>query len=149
MSYWDDFDAQVGNVNLAQDAAEWALTAMACVAYADGEASEEEIERAETLVKNSKIISGVLGPDQGGQFFHQVLMALQVNPSGELEFQKARLADMSGRVTNQEDKDAAFHTLISMATADREISVAEHKMLTELKELIGSNVMVPMPQVQC
>jgi tellurite resistance protein len=149
MSTWDTFDERVGSVLVAQDVAEWSLAAMACVAYADGVAHEAEIARAEELVRHSSAIAGALGPDQGIQFFHQVLMALELNPERELEFQKVRLGVMASRITDQEQRDAAFFTLIAMATADRDVTASEHALLVELKALIGSKVMVPMPQVQC
>ncbi len=149
MSYWDDFDARVGNINLSSEAGEWAVVAMACVAHADGEAKEEEIERAAKLVKNSKVIKDTLGTDQARMLFDHELQALEVNPAGELEFQKTRLKEMAKKIASQEDRDAAFFTLISMATADHNITSAEYALLQELKAGVGSNVMVPMPQVQC
>ena len=149
MSYTDDFDARLGNINLAPEAGEWAVVAMSCVAFADGDADEAEIARAEKLVVGSQVIQKTLGTDQARRLFDHELQALQVNPVGELEFQKARLRDMAGRITIQEDRDAAFFTLVSMATADREVSPAEYKLLVEFKEVIGSNVMIPMPQVNC
>lgn len=149
MEYWDNFDQKLGNVTLGPEAGEWAVVAMACVAYADLETNEEEIARAATLIEKSAVISQTLGADQAKRLFDHELQALQLNPAGELSFQKARLREMASSIITQEDRDAAFFMLVSMATADRQITVPEYKILQEFKEMVGSKMMIPMPQVQC
>jgi uncharacterized tellurite resistance protein B-like protein len=65
----------------------------------------------------------------------------------ELEAIMDGLRDLAGRVSSQEHRDHAFQTLISIATADHNLAPSEYKLLIELRNMIGSTVIVPLPHV--
>ena len=83
----------------------------------------------------------------GEQLFHDTIERLKGAPEQELELIKKDLKDLAALIKAQEHRDQAFHTLLVIATADHEIKASEHRLMTELKELIGSTVMVPMPSI--
>ncbi len=147
MGNWDDLDAVLTGVDLDQDAGEWAVTAMACVAYADGNAAESEIDKAREIVSKTSVIRDSLGPAFGEQLFMDTIARIQASPDTEIEQLKSDLTRLAGRIKAQQHRDHAFQTLVVIATADHEILPAEYQLMVELKELIGTEVMVPMPQV--
>lgn len=138
-----------GQVELSQDAGEWSVTAMACVAMADGKVVDAEVERVRALVKQTAIISETLGPEFGEQRFGDVVERLSADPRGEMEHVKRELRDLADRIADPGQKDAAFQTLITVACADRQIAGSERALLLELKELLGTDVLVPEGLVPC
>ena len=147
MSNWDDLSAALEGVQLSQEAGEWAVTAMACVAYADGSLEHREVKQAKALVARTAVISDSLGPAFGEQLFMDIIERIRPDPETELAALMEHLKTLAAAIWKQEDKDAAFQTLLVIATADQQIEVNEYKMMLELKEIIGSNVMVPMPHL--
>ena len=147
MSNWDDLEAELTGVELGREAGEWAVIAMACVAFADGSADESELAKAREIVRRASVITKSLGSEFGEQLYRDTIERIRSSPEAELEFLKQELGELAGRITEQRHRDDAFHTLVVIATADHRIEVAEHKMMLELKELIGSEVMVPMPHI--
>jgi len=138
-----------GEVELSQEAGEWAVVAMACMAMADGVVVDAELERARELVKSTAIISDTLGPEFGEQRFVDIVERLTTDPAAEMEHVKEELRDLAGRIAEQDQRDAAFQTLISVASADREIAPAERQLMIALKEILGTTILVPEGLVSC
>jgi tellurite resistance protein len=147
MSNWDDLDAALQGVELGEEAGEWAVTAMACVAYADGSADERELAKAREIVTKTAVIRDSLGPSVGEQIFHDRIARLSADPAGELQRTKAELARLASQIQSQEHRDHAFQTLLVIATADHEVQVSEYKLMAELKEMLGTEIMIPMPSI--
>jgi uncharacterized tellurite resistance protein B-like protein len=147
MGNWDVLDTELQGKDLGRDAGEWAVTALACVVFADGRTDERELERAKEIVSKVAVIRDSLGPVLGEQLFLDTVVRLGRSPVEELAAVKEELRALAGRVASQEHRDHAFQTLISIATADHSIAASEHRLLTELRQMIGSNVMVPLPHV--
>ena len=147
MGNWDILEGALEGKDLGREAGEWAVTALACVAFADGKADERELERAREIVSSVAVIRDSLGPVLGEQIFLDTVVRLGRAPVTELAAIKDTLRDLAGRVTSQEHRDHAFQTLISIATADHNLAPSEHRLLTELRNMIGSTVIVPLPHV--
>jgi uncharacterized tellurite resistance protein B-like protein len=147
MGNWDVLDTELQGKDLGRDAGEWAVTALACVVFADGRTDERELERAKEIVSKVAVIRDSLGPVLGEQSFLDTIVRLGRSPVEELATVKSELRDLASLVTSQEHRDHAFQALISIATADHSIVEAEHRLLIELKEMIGSNLMVPLPHM--
>ncbi len=129
---------------LEQAAGEWAIIAMACVAFADRELEESEVARATELVSTTAVIRDTVGPAFGAQLFSDTVERIKASPGEETEFLMDELRELASRILNQETRDNAFQTLLSIATADHQIEPRERDLLNKLKENIHSNVMVPM-----
>lgn len=147
MGNWDVLDAALQGVELGEEAGEWAVTAMACVAYADGSADERELSKAREIVAGTAVIRDSLGASVGEQIFHDTISRLSQDPVGELARTKETLTRLAGQISNQEHRDHAFQTLLVIATADHEIQVSEYELMSELKEMLGTEIMLPMPHV--
>jgi uncharacterized tellurite resistance protein B-like protein len=147
MGNWDVLESELQGKDFGRDAGEWAVTALACVAFADGKTDERELDRAREIVAKVAVIRDSLGPVLGEQIFLDTVARLGRSPVTELEAIKDQLRDLAGRVTSQEHRDHAFQALISIATADHDLAPSEHRLLTELRNMIGSTVIVPLPLV--
>lgn len=147
MGNWDILDNELQGKDLGRDAGEWAVTALACVAFADGKADERELARAKEIVSRVAVIRDSLGPVLGEQIFLDTVVRLGRSPVEELAAIKDDLRDLAGRVTTQEHRDHAFQTLISIATADHDLAPSEYRLLTELRDMIGATVIVPLPHL--
>lgn len=148
MGNWDDLEAELHDIDLVRDAGEWAVIAMACVAFADGSADEDELAKAREIVSKVSVIKNSLGPEFGEQLYLDTIERIRSEPESELEHIKQELQEVAGRIADQSHRDQAFQTLVVIATADHTIDVAEHRMMQELKEIIGSEVMIPMPHIE-
>ena len=84
MGNWDVLDAALTGVELGQEAGEWAVTAMACVALADGSADVTEIDKAREIVSKTSVIRDSLGPEFGEQLFMDTIARIQASPESEL-----------------------------------------------------------------
>lgn len=133
------------DVDLGPEAGEWAVIAMACVACSDGFVDPAEREAAKELVASTAVITQSLGPAFGEQLFHDTVERIRSDPDNELEFLKQELRELASKIRSQEHRDSAFQTLIAIATADRELEIREREMMRELRDIIGSQVMVPLP----
>ena len=149
MSERVDEERADGEVELSQEAGEWAVVAMACMAMADGVVVDAELERARELVKSTAIIRDTLGPEFGEQRFVDIVERIAGDPASEMEHVKEELRALAGRIAEQAQRDIAFQTLISVACADREIAPAERKLMVALKEILGTTVLVPQGLVSC
>lgn len=147
MGNWDDLDAELRGVDLGETAGEWAVIAMACVTYADGNLDASELSTAQELVTKTRVIRDSIGETFAKQLFLDTITRIQTDPKKEIEGLKDELRDLAGRIGSETDRNHAFHTLIVIATADHEIVPAEHELLTELKELIGAEILVPLPHL--
>lgn len=148
MGNWDDLESELQGVDLDRDAGEWAVIAMACVAFADGSADESELSKAREIVSKVSVIKNSLGPEFGEQLYLDTIERIKGAPEAELATLKQELGDIAGRITEQKHRDDAFQTLVVISTADHKIDAAEYTMMQELKEIVGSEVMVPMPHIE-
>jgi tellurite resistance protein len=140
-----DFETEATTEQVVDQAAgEWAVVAMACIAFADRELEDSEVEKACQLAATTPVIRDTLGAEFGAQLFSDTVERIKASPGEETRFLLGELRQLAARVGCQETRDAAFQTLLAVATADRQIEPRERGLLLELKEIIGSNVMVPL-----
>jgi hypothetical protein len=128
---------------LSTEAGEWAVVAMACVAYADGVLDRTEIDEARAAVERTAVIRETLGPEFASQLFLDKVERLRGARDSELPLLKDELRQLAERIRTQEERDAAFHTLLRIAAADGEVAPAERVLMLELREIVGSTLIVP------
>ena len=143
MSWFKKIKQSIQNITIGAPAGEWAVTAMACMVFADGEAEASEIEAAKTIVATNPVIKDSIGEKKGLEMFDEAVTAIGTAPAAMLTSYMTRLQSQASKIGSQEDRDFALSTVIAIAAADGEIEAAEHAMLLRLKEIVGANVDIP------
>jgi tellurite resistance protein len=134
---------------ISTEAGEWAVVAMACVAFADGVIDRAEIDEARAAVERTAVIRETLGPEFASQLFLDRVERLRGARDSELRLLKDELRQLASSIRTQEERDAAFHTLLRVAAADGEVAPAERTLLLELRDIVGSTLIVPAAHRSC
>lgn len=145
MSWFSGFKKKLSSVFMSDGAGRWAVTAMGCMVFADGQAEESEIQKATAVVINNPVIKNSIGAEKGLQMFTAVVEAIKTEPTSMLASYLKTLEELAKEVKTEEDKNFALGTVIAIAAADGEIEPPEHVMLLKFKELLGATVDVPPP----
>lgn len=143
MSWFKKFKQKVQSVTIGAPAGEWAVTAMACMVFADGDAEASEIEAAKQVVAVNPVITESLGPKRGLALFEEAVRAIATAPQAMLGSYLTRLQTQASKIESQEQRDFALSTVIAIAAADGEIEPPEHAMLLKLKEIVGATLDIP------
>lgn len=138
-----------GERALSQEAGEWAVIAMACVAFADGVLDRSELDEARASVERAAVIRETLGPEFATQLFLDRVERLRGALASEMPLLKDELRQLAARIEAQEDRDAAFHTLLAIAVADGEVAPTERELMLELRDIVGSTLIVPGASRSC
>jgi tellurite resistance protein len=147
MSWFSGFKKKLASVLVSDGAGRWAVTAMGCMVFADGEAEESEIQKASAVVLTNPVIKNSLGAEKALQLFTDVVEAIKQEPTSMLATYLKKLEGMAADVKTEEDRNFALGTIIAIAAADGEIEPAEHAMLLKFKQQLGATVDVPPPNV--
>jgi tellurite resistance protein len=145
MSWLSGFKKKLSSVFMSDAAGQWAVMAMGCMVFADGQAEESEIQKATVVVQNNPVIKNSLGVDKGLQLFTEVVEAIKTEPTSMLSTYLKKLEELAQSVKTEEDRNFALGTVIAIAAADGEIEPPEHDMLLKFKAQLGATVDVPPP----
>jgi tellurite resistance protein len=145
MSWLNSFKKKLSSVFMSDAAGQWAVTAMGCMVFADGQAEESEIQKATVVVQNNPVIKNSLGVEKGLQLFTEVVEAIKTEPMSMLSTYLKKLEELAQSVKTEEDRNFALGTVIAIAAADGEIEPPEHDMLLKFKAQLGATVDVPPP----
>lgn len=143
MSWFKSFKKKLSQVVVGTAAGEWAVTAMACMVFADGEAEDEEIEKAKQVVKANPVIKNSIGEEKGAKLFNDAVEAIKIEPTSMLASYMQKCQDLASKVKKMEDKNFAIGTVIAIAAADGEVEPSEREMLIKFKAMLGATVDIP------
>ncbi|MDF1661853.1 MAG: tellurite resistance TerB family protein, partial [Planctomycetota bacterium] len=143
MGWFDDFKAKLTSITVSPAGGEWAAVAMACMVFADGEASQSEIDSAMTSCTNNPVILSSIGENKAQRVFNGTIEVLKVVPQTMLASYEDKLQTLGKVIKKQEDKNFAYATVLAVALADGELTNAEQEMLVRFKSYIQANVDVP------
>jgi tellurite resistance protein len=143
MSWFNSFKQKLSSVFISSAAGEWAVTAMGCMVFADGQAEESELKKAIQVVANNPVIKNSLGADKGLEMFTAVVEAIKTEPTSMLATYLMKAEALAQKVTVAEDRNFALGTVIAIASADGEIEPPEHAMLIKFKAQLQATIDVP------
>lgn len=135
------FKKSILNVTIGVPAGEWAVAAMACMAFADAQAEAAEVE-ARRVVAVNPVIANSIGSERGVALFDEAVRAIATDPPTMLASAMSQLQAQAAKITSKVDRNFALMTVFAIITAD-EIKPGEHAMLLRLKEIVGAEVEVP------
>lgn len=143
MGWFDDFKAKLSSITVSPAGGEWAAVAMACMVFADGEASQSEIESALNSCTNNPVILSSIGEKKAQDVFNSTIDVLKVVPQTMLASYEDKLQTLGKVIKKQDDKNFAYATVLAVALADGELTNAEREMLVRFKTYIQANVLIP------
>jgi len=129
--------------SMSKEAGEWAAIAMACMCYADGEATDEELRIARRQAASNPVIRKSIGAKRSNELFEKTIQAIFEVPSAMLASYEVSLQELAAEIDEVDEKNFALTTVIAVALGDRAVSEREHAMLTRFKESLKATVEVP------
>jgi len=140
MSWFNDFKEKLTQITVSPAGGEWAAIAMACMVFADGKATDCEIESAQSSCTNNPVIVNSIGQAKALKIFDSTTEVLKIVPQTMLESYEEKLQLLGKVVKKQQDKNYAFATVVAIALADGNLTDSEREMLLRFKDYIKANV---------
>ncbi len=134
---------KLNSVIVGSAAGEWAVTAMAVMVFADGDAEAAEMEKAKVVATTNPVVKNSIGSARGEALFNDTVEAIKVAPAAMLQTYLTKLDALAKKISSQDDKNFALASVIAVATADGDVEPAEQQLLQRFKDLLGATIDVP------
>lgn len=121
---------------------QWAAKAMACMVYADGHASEEEIQTATNQINHNPVFEKI-GSDDALEIFNQTVEALQHGGAPMLASIEGELRELAEKVKEINEKNFALTCVLAIASHDDVLDEGERAMALRFKEMLGASIAIP------
>lgn len=143
MGWFSSLKDKLNSVVVGTAAGEWAVTAMAVMVFADGDAEAEEMEKAKVVATTNPVVKNSIGSARGEVLFNDTVEAIKVSPAAMIQTYLSKLDALAKKVSSQDDKNFALAAVIAVATADGDVEPKEHDLLNRFKALLGATIDVP------
>lgn len=134
---------KLNSVIVGSAAGEWAVTAMAVMVFADGDAEAAEMEKAKVVATTNPVVKNSIGSARGEALFNDTVEAIKVAPAAMLQTYLTKLDALAKKISSQDDKNFALASVIAVATADGDVEPAEQQLLHRFKDLLGATIDIP------
>lgn len=145
MGFFSSLKDKLNSVVVGTAAGEWAVTAMAVMVFADGDAEASEMEKAKVVATTNPVVKNSIGSARGEALFNDTVEAIKVAPSAMLQTYLTKLDALAKKISSQDDKNFALASVIAVATADGDVERPEYELLVRFKDLLGATIDVPNP----
>jgi uncharacterized tellurite resistance protein B-like protein len=143
MGFFSSLKDKLNSVVVGTAAGEWAVTAMAVMVFADGDAEASEMEKAKVVATTNPVVKNSIGSARGEALFNDTVEAIKVAPSAMLQTYLTKLDALAKKISSQDDKNFALASVIAVATADGDVERPEYELLVRFKDLLGATIDVP------
>jgi uncharacterized tellurite resistance protein B-like protein len=143
MGFFSSLKDKLNSVIVGTAAGEWAVTAMAVMVFADGDAEASEMEKAKVVATTNPVVKNSIGSDRGEALFNETVEAIKVAPAAMLQTYLTKLDALARKISSQDDKNFALASVIAVATADGDVERPEYELLIRFKDLLGATIDVP------
>lgn len=145
IGFFRSLKEKLNSVIVGTAAGEWAVTAMAVMVFADGEAEASEMEKAQVVATTNPVVKNSIGSARGEVLFNDTVEAIKVAPAAMLQTYLTKLEGLASKISSQDDKNFALASVIAVATADGEVEQPEYQLLLRFRDLLGATIDVPPP----
>lgn len=145
IGFFRSLKEKLNSVIVGTAAGEWAVTAMAVMVFADGEAEASEMEKAQVVATTNPVVKNSIGSARGEVLFNDTVEAIKVAPAAMLQTYLTKLESLASKISSQDDKNFALASVIAVATADGEVEQPEYQLLLRFRDLLGATIDVPPP----
>ena len=145
MGFFSSLKDKLNSVIVGTAAGEWAVTAMAVMVFADGDAEASEMEKAKVVATTNPVVKNSIGSERGEALFNDTVEAIKVAPAAMLQTYMTKLDALARKISSQDDKNFALASVIAVATADGDVERPEYELLVRFKDLLGATIDVPAP----
>jgi uncharacterized tellurite resistance protein B-like protein len=143
MGFFSSLKDKLNSVIVGTAAGEWAVTAMAVMVFADGDAEASEMEKAKVVATTNPVVKNSIGSDRGEALFNETVEAIKVAPAAMIQTYLTKLDALARKISSQDDKNFALASVIAVATADGDVERPEYELLIRFKDLLGATIDVP------
>ena len=143
MGWFSSIKDKLSSIVVGTAAGEWAVTAMAVMVFADGDAEPEEMEKAKVVATTNPVVKNSIGSARGEVLFNDTVEAIKVSPAAMLQTYLTKLDTLAKKIGTQDDKNFALAAVIAVATADGDVEAPEHVLLERFKSLLGATIDIP------
>lgn len=143
MGLFSSIKDKLSSIIVGNAAGEWAVTAMAVMVFADGDAEPAELEKAKVVATTNPVVKNSIGSARGETLFNETVEAIKVAPAAMLQTYLTKLDALAQKISSQDDKNFALASVIAVATADGDVEPPEHQLLLRFKDLLGATIDVP------
>lgn len=143
MGFFSSLKDKLSSIVVGTAAGEWAVTAMAVMVFADGDAEPEELEKAKVVATTNPVVKNSIGSVRGAALFAETVDAIKVAPGAMLQTYLNKLDVLGRKIGTADDKNFALAAVIAVATADGDVERPEHDLLVRFKALIGATIDIP------
>ena len=85
MGFFSSLKDKLNSVVVGTAAGEWAVTAMAVMVFADGDAEASEMEKAKVVATTHPVVKNSIGSARGEALFNDTVEAIKVSPAAMLQ----------------------------------------------------------------
>lgn len=143
MSWFGSLKNKLQSIVVGTAAGEWAVTAMAVMVFADGEAEKSEMEKARLVATTNPVVKNSIGSTRGEQLFNDAVNTISSEPGTMIQSYMSKLDQLARKIDKLEDKNFALAGVIAVAAADGEVEKPEYELLKRFKMILGATIDLP------
>lgn len=130
---------------MSKESGEWAATAMGCMVFADGSASESEIAAVKAQVEANPVVTTTIGSHRALEIFGATIEAIRPIPLTMLATYEVKLAGLAEDIDSTDDRNFALSTVVAVAMGDGTLTDSEYAMMARFREMLSATIPIPQP----